>query len=134
MPQKAITTINLSKTVKSFSGEPIKDMLELKQGDDPSKAPTLTIGSLLGNGFLIGLKEIDKKQTLKVFNLAMEFQEAIEKNDGKYELDIDTLDQIEEFWSKIDHPTFKIPMHSGAVLQALHEARRDLLTKEKITE
>lgn len=123
------TTINLSKVVKSFSGEPIKDMLELSPGKDPKDAPSLTIGSLLGNGLLLGIKDVDKKQTLKIFQLATRIQDAVAK-DGKFEVDIDTIDQIEEFWSKINHPTFSMPLHSGAVLSSLHEARKEILAKE----
>jgi len=100
------------------------------ESNDPKKAKDLTIGSLIGNGFMLGLEDTDKKLALKVFQLAGELQEAMEKNDGKYEVDIDTIDLLEEYYSKIKSSTFTLPLHSGAVYGALHNARLDLLTKQ----
>ena len=91
---KPTTIINLGQVVKSFSGSAIKDMIE---SNDPKKSKDLTIGSLIGNGFMLGLEDTDKKLALKVFQLAGELQDAIERNDGKYEVDIDTIDLLEEY-------------------------------------
>lgn len=122
--------LDLNVIVKSFSGEPVKDMLEAKSTDTPDKAPDLTIGSLLGNGLLIGLKDIDKKQTVKVFAFTGKLQNALKNNEGIYEIEEDEINFVEEMWAKIQHPTFNVAMNSGAVLTALHNARKEILKKE----
>lgn len=120
--------LDLNQIVQNFNGEPVKNMIDAVPGTRVQDAQDMTLGDVLGNSLFFGVVTPDKKQQFKSYQMGVEIQEAV-KNGGKWSVDDKILSELEELWSKVNHPTFSMPIHSGFVQNCIKRAKLDLLRK-----
>lgn len=118
--------LNLNQIVRSFSGEAVKNLIDAPTGTKAEDAKDMTLGDVLGNSMFFGVKSVDKKQQFKAYQMGLEIQKAI-ADGGRWQVDDKTLSELEELWSKVDHPTFSMPIHSGFVQDCIKKTKLNLL-------
>lgn len=124
-------TLDFSKIIRNFKGEPAKDMIDQLPGTDPKTCPDLTMGSLFSNALMLGVNGVTPKEGHKMYQLAHEIDLACKSAEGLMEVDEGKLSQLEEAFTKVNSPIFTIPYYSGAVQDMINKAKVELLAKQK---